>query len=89
MLYSKEECNLISNDQNILGKYFRFDVSLLQIIAVCDDIYILVFVVIVVAAAVVVFGVVSGEGRVKRRHLYPSATPNLWIRIRHGDANKL
>ena len=40
-----EEWNLISDDQNISGKYFRFDVSLLQIIAVCDDIYIFVVVV--------------------------------------------
>jgi hypothetical protein len=31
--------NLISNDQNISGKNFIFDSSLLQVMAVCDYIY--------------------------------------------------
>jgi hypothetical protein len=39
----------------------------LQIIAVCDDIYILIVVVVVVFAVVVI----RGEGRVKRRHFLP------------------
>ena len=57
-----EEWNLISDDQNTSGKYFRFDVSLLQIIAVCDDIHILVVAVVVVVVVAVVIG---GKGRLK------------------------
>jgi hypothetical protein len=37
--------NLIPNDQNISGKNFRFDSSLLQVMVVCDQIYILCVVV--------------------------------------------
>jgi hypothetical protein len=55
----------------------------LQIIIVCNDIYILV----VVAAAA--FVIIRGEGGLQEGIFYPSATPNLWIRIRHGDADQL
>ena len=72
-----EEWNLISDDQNTSGKYFRFDVSLLQIIAVCDDIYIFVVVV-----------VVREKGLLKEGIFCPSAVLNRWIRIRHGDADQ-
>jgi len=45
---------------------------------VCDDIYILVVVIII-----------RGKGGLKGEIFYPSATPNLWIRIHHGDADQL
>jgi len=56
----------------------------LQIIAVCNDIYILV---VVAAAAVVV--IIRGKGGLQEGIFYSSATPNLWIRIRHGNADQL
>jgi hypothetical protein len=46
---------------------------------VCDDIYIFVVVVIII----------RGKGGLKEGIFYPFATPNLWIRIRHGDADQL
>jgi hypothetical protein len=51
---------------------------------VCDDIYILV-----VFAIVLLLLLLGGKGGLKEGIFYPSATPNPWIRIRHGDADQL
>jgi hypothetical protein len=80
---STQERNFFSNVQNISGKNFRFDFSVLQLTVTCYDIYVFFFIIITVIMTIITLYKAArlnrnfmekeeGRGKVKEGALYPS-----------------